>query len=82
MDMEFGLSIDTGSIETVTEYDHNHEVVYPAVFLALSFLVPITFLVVWCIVRKRTTSKSIEEAPRFLTPRKNRRNKKNNKLEY
>ena len=50
MDTEFDLLIDTGSIEAVVEHDHNHQVVYPAISLALSFLVPIYIL--GCLVHR------------------------------
>lgn len=53
--------------------NYNDEVVYPAIFLGLSFLVPITFFFVWCFIRNRQKKRtSVEEAPRFLAPKKNR----------
>ena len=70
------LDIEMNPPEDDSGYNYNDEVTYPAIFLGLSFLVPIIFLAVWCIIRNHKKTTSVEEAPRFVTTNRNRRKNK------
>lgn len=58
-----------GIISESTKGDFHRDVVYPSLFLGLSFLVPIIFLIIVVVIKCRKTDVPVHESAYYKPPK-------------